>query len=204
MIIGVIGFQGAISEHITSIEKAMKKQNINGRAIWLNDKKQLSKIDGLIIPGGESTTIGRLMLESGIFNEVKKLGEKGLPILGTCAGLILLAKEGGEEIRKTNQPLLKLMNIKVKRNAFGRQKESFETNLKIPFLGKEPFLGVFIRAPAIGKIGEKVYSLAEYKNKIVAAEQENLVTMAFHPELTNDTRAHEYFLRKTKKTSFKR
>ncbi len=198
MKIGIVGFQGAITEHIEATEKAMKKMNIEGKAIWVEEKNQIDKINGLIIPGGESTTIGRLMQSSGIFNKIKELGDESLPIMGTCAGLILLAKRGSKEIKKTNQPLLQLMYIKVKRNAFGGQKESFETDITIPKLGNEPFNGVFIRAPAIIETGEKVTGLAKYKDKIVAAEQKNLLALAFHPELTSDTRFHQYFLEKVK------
>lgn len=202
MKIGVVGFQGAIEEHIQATERAIKSLDIEGKAVWLKNRSQLSKVDGLIIPGGESTTIGRLMINSDIFEDIRELGEKGLPIFGTCAGLILLAEEGGDEIQKTDQPLLGLMDMKVRRNAFGRQKESFERELKIPALGDKPFPGVFIRAPAIEKVGENVKPLATYRNKIVAAEQNNLLAMAFHPELTSDTRCHEYFLKKVDSSSF--
>lgn len=198
MKIGIVGFQGAITEHIEATEKAMKKMDIEGKAIWVEEKNQIDKINGLIIPGGESTTIGRLMQSSGIFKRIKEVGDESLPIMGTCAGLILLAKRGSEEIKETNQPLLQLMDIKVKRNAFGGQKESFETDITIPKLGNEPFNGVFIRAPAIIETGDKVTELAKFKDKIVAAEQKNLLALAFHPELTSDTRFHQYFLKKVK------
>ncbi len=198
MRIGIVGFQGAVAEHMNAVKKAMKKKNIEGKAIWVEEKNQLKDINGLIIPGGESTTIGKLMQRGEMFDKVKKFGQDGIPIMGTCAGLILLAKQGGEEIEKSGQPLLKLMDIKVIRNAFGRQKESFEANLSIPELGNNPFKGVFIRAPAIVETGENVTSLATYRNMIVAAVEDNLLALAFHPELTSDTRFHEYFLEKVK------
>lgn len=201
MKIGVIGFQGAVTEHINAIERAMDKLDISGEAIWLKNKSQLSQVDGLVIPGGESTTIGHLMTASGVFDEIKKMGEEGIPILGTCAGLILLAKEGGKEVEESGQPLLELMDTKVIRNAFGRQKESFETDLEIPAFGKEPFRCVFIRAPAITKTWGETEKLATYKDWIVAAEQKNLLTLAFHPELTSDTRAHEYYLKKVRNST---
>lgn len=201
MRIGVIGFQGAITEHIRATKQAMQEMEITGDALWLKNESQLTKIDGLIIPGGESTTIGNLMLSAGVFENVKEKGRDGFPIFGTCAGLILLADRGGEKVEEKNQPLLELMNVKVERNAFGRQKESFETELRIPVLGNKPFHGVFIRAPAISEVGEKVNPLVKYNDKIVAAEQENLLSMAFHPELTSDTRSHEYFLEKVQKYS---
>lgn len=196
MKIGVIGYQGAVTEHINAIERAMEELELEGEAFWLSEKSQLSKADGLIIPGGESTTIGRLMAKEGIFEDVKKLGRSGMPILGTCAGLILLAKEGEAEVEKADQSLLELMDIRVVRNAFGRQKDSFETELDIPSFGEEPFRGVFIRAPAIKKVWGRATLLTKFRGKIVAAEQENLLAMAFHPELTSDTRAHAYFLSK--------
>ncbi len=198
MKIGIVGFQGAITEHIKATEKAMEKRKISGEAVRIEEDNQIDEIDGIIIPGGESTTIGRLMQRAGIFEGIRKLGEEGKPIMGTCAGLILLAEQGGSEIEKTDQELLELMDIEVTRNAFGRQKESFETKLSIPKLGNEPFNGVFIRAPAIVKSGEKVTDLATYEDKIVAAEEENLLALAFHPELTQDSRFHEYFLEKVK------
>lgn len=199
MKIGVIGLQGAITEHLEMIRQAMEKLKIDGDASWLNTKNQIENVEGLIIPGGESTTMGRLMQNSGIFEKVKEEGKAGKPILGTCAGLIILAKGGGNEIERTGQPLLKLMDIKVKRNAFGGQKESFETDLNVSVLGEKPFRGVFIRAPAIEKVGENVKVLAKYRGMIVAAEEDNLLSVGFHPELTSDTRIHEYFLKKVRK-----
>lgn len=196
MKIGVIGFQGAVAEHMRSTERAMQDLGIKGRAIWLRESSQLPEVDGLIIPGGESTTIGRLISNAGMFEEIKEMGEEGTPILGTCAGLILLAEEGGKEIEKTDQPLLKLMNMEVIRNAFGRQKESFETELKLPVLGEDPFPGVFIRAPAIKRVWGEADSIGRYNDRTVAAEQENLLAMAFHPELTSDLRVHQYYLKK--------
>lgn len=194
MKIGIVGFQGAIKEHIKALEQALQRKKENGEVIWLKNKSQLDVVDGVVIPGGESTTIGQLMKSSRIFEEVKKLGKEGLPIMGTCAGMILLAKEGGKEIEKTKQPLLGLMDISVTRNAFGRQKESFETDLTIKNFGEKPFPAVFIRAPAIQKTWGNAVTLATFKEKIVAAEQDNKICLAFHPELTKDTRAHEYFL----------
>ena len=193
--IGVVGLQGAVSEHLAAVERAFKNLQIDGKALWIKRPDQLKNIDGLIIPGGESTTIGRLMVSGRIFEPIKKLGLEGMPILGTCAGLILLAKRGDEQVRKTQQPLLGLMDISVVRNAFGRQRESFEASIRIPKFGEEPFECVFIRAPAIERVWGNVEILAEYGEKIIAAQQGRLVAMAFHPELTPDTRAHEYFLK---------
>lgn len=199
MKVGVVGYQGAIEEHVESLKKAFDQLNVDGEAFRLKERDQLSEIDGLIIPGGESTTIGKLMKNDGMFETIRKMGKHGIPILGTCAGLILLAKKGREGVEKTNQPLLELMDMEVERNAFGRQKESFETYLEIPIFGDSPFHCVFIRAPAIRNVEKNVKILGEYKGKAIAAEQDNLLTLAFHPELTSDTRAHEYFLEKVGK-----
>lgn len=201
MKIGVIGFQGAVTEHIKTTEQAIENLGLTGEVIWLKNESQLSEVDSLIIPGGESTTIGRLISNAEMFEKIQEMGERGVPILGTCAGLILLAKEGGEEMKRTKQPLLKLMDMKVIRNAFGRQRESFETKLDIPILGGKPFPGIFIRAPAIEKTWGNAKPLAKFRGKIVAAKQKNLLAVAFHPELTLDTRVHEYYLKKVEEHS---
>ncbi len=193
--IGIVGLQGAVSEHIEATERAMQKLGIKGEAVWVGRPVQLEGVDGIIIPGGESTTIGKLMRTTGLFEQVKQLATGGKPILGTCAGLIVLAKRGDEQVMRTRQPLLGLMDISVIRNAFGRQRESFEVNLEIPALGKEPFSAVFIRAPAVEEVWGDAKTLAEFQGKIVAVQQGSLLAVAFHPELTPDTRLHEYFLR---------
>lgn len=199
MKIGVIGLQGAVSEHIEAVSRAMHRMGVKGNTIWVDGPKQLENIDGVIIPGGESTTIGKLMQLTETFDRVKKLAESGLPILGTCAGLVVLAKRGDEQVSKTKQPLLGLMDIAVIRNAFGRQRESFEVDLHIPILGKEPFRGIFIRAPAVKEIWGDAKVIAEFMGKIVGVKQKNIIGVAFHPELTHDTRLHEYFLRMCQK-----
>lgn len=195
MKIGIVGLQGAVSEHLEATERAMQKLGIEGEAIWVGRPVQLEGVDGIIIPGGESTTIGKLMRTTGLFEQVKQLATGGKPILGTCAGLIVLAKRGDEQVMRTGQPLLELMDIFVIRNAFGRQRESFEVNLEIPALGEEPFIAVFIRAPAVEEVWGDAKTLAEFQGKIVAVQQGSLLAVAFHPELTPDTRLHEYFLR---------
>jgi 5'-phosphate synthase pdxT subunit len=199
MKIGVIGLQGAVSEHIDATKRAMQKLGIKGEVIWAGRPEQVEDLDGIIIPGGESTTIGKLMLTTGLIEKVRQKAVKGTPILGTCAGLITLAKHGDEQVIRTKQPLLSLMDIRVVRNAFGRQRESFETDLEIPILGKEPLRAVFIRAPAVEEVMGNVQVLAKFQGKIVAVKQDNIVAVAFHPELTPDTRLHEYFLRMCQK-----
>lgn len=199
MKIGVIGFQGAIKEHLNMTRKAKSNLGLKASVIPVRKDSTLSEVNGIIIPGGESTTIGKLLAGSGIFEKIIEMGNNGIPILGTCAGMILLSKEVSVENERREQPLLELMDTKVIRNAFGRQKESFEAKMKMKPTGKRPFKGVFIRAPAVKEAGEKVDVLAKYENKIVAAEQNNFMALSFHPELTNDTRIHEYYLKKVKK-----
>lgn len=192
--IGVVGLQGDVSEHIEAVRRAMQKMGIQGEVLWVREPGQLEGLDGLIIPGGESTTIGRLLLTSGMFEEIKRRAREGMPIMGTCAGLIVLAKEGDEQIRRTGQPLLGLMDIKVIRNAFGRQRESFEVDLEIPEFGGT-LRCVFIRAPVIEKVWGETRILAKFGDRIVAAREGNLLALSFHPELTEDTAVHEYFLK---------
>ena len=177
----------------------MKKLEIRGEVIWVGRPAHLEGVDGVIIPGGESTTIGKLMQRTGTFERVKQLAVRGVPVLGTCTGLIVLAKRGDEQVMRTGQPLLELMNIAVIRNAFGRQRESFEADLKIPLLGEKPFRCVFIRAPAVKEVWGDAEVIAEFQGKIVGVRQRNLIAVAFHPELTPDTRLHEYFLRMCEK-----
>lgn len=186
MQVGVVGLQGAISEHVDMLKR------IGVSAVWVRDKSALKKISGLIIPGGESTTISRLLIQSRMFDRIKEMGEEGFPIFGTCAGLVLLAKKGEKDVRKSKEKLLGLMDMAIKRNAFGRQRESFEESIQIRGIGRFPC--VFIRAPAIIKASGNCKPLATCRHFTVAARQDNLLATAFHPELTDDTRVHEYFL----------
>ena len=181
--IAVLALQGAVSEHIDCVERC------GARALHVRRAELLRDVDGLIIPGGESTTIGRLSSLFGFREEISALAARGIPILGTCAGAILLAHriEGQE-------PIIPLLNITLQRNAFGRQRESFETDLLIPALGTEPFCAVFIRAPLIKEVGAGVDVLASYGRGIVLVQEKNLLATSFHPELSDDLRLHRYFL----------
>ncbi len=194
MRVGVIGVQGAVSEHIEAARKAMEKLGVNGEVFWLKKREQLKGIDAVIIPGGESTTISRLMAKNGLFDKVRELGEGGLPVMGTCAGLIMLSKE---VIGATpEQRFLGLLDVRINRNAYGRQVDSFEAPLRLSF-DDEPFQGVFIRAPRIVELlSRKVKPIAWLGDRIVGVEQNNIIGLEFHPELTDDTRLHEYFLMK--------
>ena len=194
MRVGVLALQGAFIEHIEVLSR------LGVEALEVRLPGGLAGLGGLIIPGGESTTIGGLATRYGFIEELKGLAEGGFPIWGTCAGMILLAKE----IEGYSQPLVGAMDIVVERNAFGRQLDSFQVELPIPVLDGvasevdtgRPFPGVFIRAPAIKSVGKGVEVLAALEGgTIVAARQENLLATAFHPELTPDSRFHRYFLR---------
>lgn len=194
--IGVLGIQGVVSEHVEALNDTLKMMNLEGSVVIVKNLSQLENVHGLVIPGGESTTIGRVTKEKGLMDKIIRIVEDGLPVLGTCAGLVLLAKEVYDaKIGVTKQPLLGLMNIKVVRNAFGRQRESFEVDLEIPVLGEKPFPAVFIRAPIVEKVWGETKILAKYENKIVAVQEKNLLATAFHPELVDDRRFHQYFVR---------
>jgi len=192
--VGVIAVQGDVSEHVEILKRAMNHLSMKGEVVYVRTVEDLKNISGLVIPGGESTTINRLMLKTGLHEEIIKLAKKGLPILGTCAGTILLAKEGDELVKQTNTILLGLLDMKVSRNAYGRQVDSFEADVSIPEIGKD-FRGVFIRAPVIEKVWNETEVFAKYKDSIVGAKKGNILALTFHPELTDDLRIHEYFLR---------
>jgi len=187
--VGVVGVQGAVSEH------EMVVRSLGHEAIRVNKPAHLDGVKAIIIPGGESTTISKLLDITGLFDRIRTLGEDGFPVWGTCAGLILLAKKGDDQVKSTGQKLLGLMDMKISRNAFGRQRESFETELDIGKVASG-FRCVFIRAPAITGVWGGCKVLAKYGDFVVAAEEGNLFATAFHPELSGDTRVHEYFLSK--------
>ncbi len=187
--IGVLAMQGNLEEHEDALLLAMHNRDIKGGTIRIKNAPELKRTDALVIGGGESTTMWKLLKKTNLFSALKKY-EK--PILGTCAGMILLAKSGtGDDSKKTKQEFLKKIDVVVKRNAFGRQVDSFSEDLD--FDGR-PFHAVFIRAPVIEKVGTDVEILSKYGGKIVAAKQGNILVTAFHPELTDDSRIHEYFL----------
>jgi 5'-phosphate synthase pdxT subunit len=185
MKIGVLAAQGAFAEHIAAL------RGLDTEAVPVRLPGELRRVDGLIIPGGESTTISRLMAAYDLVKEIIALAGAGLPVFGTCAGMILMAKQ----VTGNGTPSLGLMDIVVRRNAFGRQVDSFEAELRIPVLGKKAFPAVFIRAPLIESCNDGVEVLARLDDgTIVAARQKKLLVTAFHPELTTDLRFHRYFL----------
>ncbi len=194
--IGVLGLQGDIEEHLAITKLTLTHLGLDGEVIWVKTVNDVERIDGLIIPGGESTVIGRLAEYNKTLKAVKKRIYEGMPVLGTCAGLIMLARKVYDRVvGEVKQPILGVMDVVVERNAFGRQRESFEANLKIPILGEKPFRGVFIRAPAIREMGVQVKALCKLNDVVVAAQQHNMIGVAFHPELTDDTRLHQYFIK---------
>ncbi len=187
-LIGVLALQGDFEAHL----KMLEKLGAQGKAIRLPE--QLTEIDGIIIPGGESTTIGKLMVMYRLDGVLREKIRQGVPVWGTCAGLILLAKETDNAL--AGQPLLASMDIRVRRNAFGSQRESFETDLSVPALGEAPFHAFFIRGPAVEEVGPGVEVLAALDDgTIVAVREGTLLGTAFHPEVSGDKRFHQYFLR---------
>ena len=194
MRIGVIGVQGDVSEHVDAVARAMHEAGKPGDAIPVRRREDLDRVDALTIPGGESTTISKLLVQLNLFDEiVRRATDEAMPIMGTCAGCILLAKDAGVQAVKTKTRLLGLMDMAVDRNAFGRQRESFEADLEVDGLEK-PFHCVFIRAPAILRTWGDCKPLSRYKDRIVLARQGHLIGAAFHPELSGDLRIHRGFL----------
>lgn len=191
MKIGVLALQGAFREHRQALERCAVA------AVEVRKPQELDGLDGLIIPGGESTTIGKMMVDWGLLDKIRARAAEGMAVYGTCAGMILLAKD----IVGSEQPRLGLMDARVRRNAFGRQLESFEADLRVAELGPEPIRAVFIRAPYIESAGPAVKVLASVGEHIVIARQGKLLATAFHPELTGDDRIHNYFIAMAKENN---
>jgi pyridoxal 5'-phosphate synthase pdxT subunit len=186
--VGVLALQGDFEAHL----KMLAELGVEGKAVRL--PKHLDNLDGIILPGGESTTIGKLMVLYGLDEPLQQKIRERFPIWGTCAGLILLARETDNALE--GQPLLASMHIRIRRNAFGSQRESFETDLSVPEIGEAPFHAFFIRGPAIESVGPEVEVLATLDDgTIVAVREGHLLGTAFHPEIGGDPRFHQYFLR---------
>ena len=182
--VGVLAIQGAFREHRKILEK------LGAEVVEVRSLHDLSDIEGLIIPGGESTAIGKQLEVNGFGEKIVSLAREGLPVFGTCAGMILLSNN----VDQSNQYTLGLMNTLVRRNAFGRQIASFEADLSVNGFEEQKLRAVFIRAPFVLDAGPQVEILSEYEGKIVFVRQDRILASAFHPELTDDTRVHEYFL----------
>jgi 5'-phosphate synthase pdxT subunit len=183
--IGVLALQGDVREHLQALERA------GAVPFRVRDAEDLAAAQALVLPGGESSVIGMLLERYGLMDPAREAARQGMPVLGTCAGLILMARE----IEDGNVPRLGVLDVRVRRNAFGRQVDSFEADLEVPTLGKPALRGVFIRAPQILAAGRGVEVLAELPSGPVLVRQGQLLAGAFHPELTDDLRVHEYFLR---------
>jgi 5'-phosphate synthase pdxT subunit len=193
IIIGILALQGDIEENIVATKDAMSSLSLNAYTTPVRYQKELESVDGLIIPGGESTVIGNLLtLKSGIRTTLQKRLIQGMPAMGTCAGMIVMAKKAYDSVvGEMNQQLLGVLDVVVERNSFGRQNESFEANLPIDGLDGEDFRGVFIRAPSVTKVGTNVKILGRFAEKVVAVQQGNLIGTSFHPELSGDLRFHK-------------
>jgi 5'-phosphate synthase pdxT subunit len=188
--VGVLAMQGDYDAHVRAVEAA------GGETFLVRTPDEVARADALILPGGESTTIGKLMARYGLDAAIKQAHAEGTPIYGTCAGMILLAKTIASGEKRGGQSTLGLMDIGVARNAFGRQVDSFEADIDAPRVaGTEPVRGVFIRAPYVAEAGPGVEVLGRYQDRVVLVRQGNVLASAFHPELTGDARVHTYFLK---------
>jgi 5'-phosphate synthase pdxT subunit len=194
--IGVLGFQGDIEENVAATKQALREMQVDGNVELVRHPEEVEKVDGLILPGGESTVQSTLAAIQRSLPVIKKRISEGMPVLGTCAGMIMLSRRAFDKvIGDTKQKLIGNLDIVIERNAFGRQGESFETDLSIGMLGKEAFKGVFIRAPAVSEVGKDVEVVAKLNSRIVAVKQKNIIGTSFHPELSGDSRMHRHFVK---------
>jgi len=199
--IGVLAVQGDVAENVRTTEDALKELDESGTVQTVKTPDQIAKLDGLIIPGGESTMIGQLSLVNGSLKQVKEKIESGMPVFGICAGLILLSKKAKDRVvGNMDQPLLELLDVQVERNSFGRQRDSFEAEISMDSLNIPKFTGIFIRAPSISEAENNVEIVSKFNEKIVAVKQQNILATAFHPELTTDSSLHKYFVNMIKQS----
>jgi 5'-phosphate synthase pdxT subunit len=193
--IGILGMQGDVAENISATRTALGKLGLKGNVKQVKTPDQISKLDGLIIPGGESTMIGQMSLVNGAIKVIKEKIQSGMPVFGICAGLILLSKNVKDKVvGKTDQPLLDLLDVTVERNSFGRQRDSFEAEISAQPIGIQRSRGIFIRAPSIENLGKDVQAVSKFNEKIIAVKQNNILATSFHPELTSDISWHKYFV----------
>ena len=194
--IGVLGFQGDIEENVAATKQALQELQVDGTIDLVRYPEEMEKVDGLILPGGESMVQSTLAAIQRSLPIIKKRISEGMPVLGTCAGMIMLSKRAYDRVvGDTKQKLIGNLDIVIERNAFGRQNESFEADLAIGMLGKDAFKGVFIRAPAVSEVGKDVEVVAKLNNKVVAVRQKNIIGTAFHPELSGDSRMHRQLVK---------
>tara|TARA_B100000949_G_scaffold234793_1_gene255050 strand:- start:2109 stop:2723 length:615 start_codon:yes stop_codon:yes gene_type:complete len=198
--IGILGVQGDVEEHIASVESAFREITVDGIVSVIKYPDEINSINGLIIPGGESTSIGKLSNNDDFHSSIKKKITQGMPVLGTCAGLIFLSNHIVQNSSNTSQKLLGSLDIEIERNAFGRQRESFQSEFPIPKFGLDNFLGVFIRAPIIRNIGSNVEVIAKLDEDIIAVKQGNILATCFHPELSNNAIFHKYLIELVRET----
>jgi len=193
--IGILAIQGDVIENVSSLVASIADLNETATVHVVKTPEEISQMDGLVIPGGESTTIGQMALVNGALKEVKSKVESGMPVLGICAGMVLLANNASDKVvGKTEQPLFDFLDVTLERNSFGRQKQSFEANVSMDSIGISNYNGVFIRAPAISSAGD-VEVLAKLDDKVVAIKKGNIIGTSFHPELTEDLAVHKYFVK---------
>ena len=194
--IGILAIQGDVTENFLATMASMSELGIDGSVTQVKTTEQISNLDGLIIPGGESTMIGQMSLVNGALKTIKEKIESGMPVFGICAGMIFLSKNSKDRVvGDIEQPLLDILDIKIERNSFGRQKDSFEAKISMDPIGIASFNGVFIRAPSVSETGANVEILAKFNEKIVAVKQGNVLATAFHPELTRDISLHKSFVK---------
>ena len=195
LLVGVLALQGDVEENIKATTDALREMNLKGKVISVRYPDEILKVDGLIIPGGESTVMGLLLsIKHGLLDSITKVLQNRIPIMGTCAGMIVLAKKSYDKVvGNKKQLLLGALDIEIERNSFGRQYDSFESTLEISGIGND-FKGIFIRAPTVISTGSHVEILSKFDGKIVAVQQENIIGTSFHPELSGDNRMHRLFI----------
>jgi len=200
--VGILALQGDVTENFMATMAALHDAGIDATVSQVKTPDQISKLDGLIIPGGESTMMGQLSMVNGAMNALKELIDGGTPVFGICAGMILLSKNSKDRVMgSTEQPLLDMLDVEIERNSFGRQKDSFQAEISLDPIGISSFQGVFIRAPAILTSGSNVEVLSKFNEKIIAVKQGNILATSFHPELTQDISLHKHFVEMIKESN---
>ena len=198
----ILALQGDVTENFMATMAALHDAGIDATVSQVKTPDQISKLDGLIIPGGESTMMGQLSMVNGAMNALKELIDGGTPVFGICAGMILLSKNSKDRVMgSTEQPLLDMLDVDIERNSFGRQKDSFQAEISLDPIGISSFQGVFIRAPAILTSGSDVTVLSKFNEKIIAVKQGNILATSFHPELTQDISLHKHFVEMIKESN---
>ena len=200
--VGILALQGDVTENFMATMAALHDARMDATVSQVKTPDQISKLDGLIIPGGESTMMGQLSMVNGAMNALKELIDGGTPVFGICAGMILLSKNSKDRVMgSTEQPLLDMLDVEIERNSFGRQKDSFQAEISLDPIGISSFQGVFIRAPAILTSGSDVTVLSKFNEKIIAVKQGNILATSFHPELTHDISLHKHFVEMIKESN---